>query len=222
MPLLASQGSYRALPASEAYLRNPNHNYRNDMHILTRFSLIALLSLFLVGSATAQNGQVPASPKASISQTIGADTKITFDYSRPAVKGREVWGGLVPYGMAEGNQYSDEKPYPWRAGANENTTVTFGSDVTVAGEPLAAGTYSIHMIPDETGEWTVIFNKATDGWGSYKYDEGQDALRVMVTPTEAPMAEWLTYGFDDITPSSTQAYLHWAELKVPFEIGVTE
>ena len=187
----------------------------------TRITLLFLL-LLTFGAANAQNGQVRASPMATTSQTLGADTEITFKYSRPAVKGRAVWGGLVPYGMAEGNKYSDNKPYPWRAGANENTTVTFSKDVTVAGEPLAAGTYSIHMIPAEDGDWTLILNKATDGWGSYKYDESQDALRVSVTPEEAPMAEWLTYGFDENTASSTEAYLHWEEMKIPFAIALAE
>ncbi|PPK87084.1 Protein of unknown function (DUF2911) [Neolewinella xylanilytica] len=194
------------------------------MYTLPRFTglcLVALLTLFSTG-LSAQGGEVRASPTASTSQTLGADTEITFDYSRPAVKGRTVWGDMVPYGMAEGNQYSDNKPYPWRAGANENTTVTFSEDVMVEGEPLAAGTYSIHMIPAESGAWTVIFNKAANGWGSYKYDEAQDALRVEVSPEEAPMQEWLTFGFDDNTATSTKAYLHWEKLKVPFAISVAE
>ena len=183
---------------------------------------LLLLTFSFSAGLLAQNGEVRASPMASSSQTIGLGTEITVKYSRPAVKGRTVWGDMVPYGMAEGNQYSDNKPYPWRAGANENTTITFSDDVTVQGEPLAAGTYGLHMIPAQDGEWTVIFNKVSDSWGSYKYDEAQDALRVMVTPEEAPMEEWLTYGFDDITPSSTEAYLHWEKLKVPFTVALAE
>ena len=185
------------------------------------------LSLFLffvcfVTLLSAQGDQVRQSPMATTGQRIGLDTEVTFAYSRPAVKGREVWGGLVPYGMEAGNKYSDNKPFPWRAGANENTTVTFSKDVTVAGEPLAAGTYSVHMIPSADGPWTLIFNTATDGWGSYKYDEGKDALRVEVTPEEAPMQEWLAYGFDEVTPASAEAYLHWEKLKVPFTIALAE
>ncbi|WP_116108961.1 DUF2911 domain-containing protein [Lewinella sp. IMCC34191] len=194
------------------------------MLTITRLSsvcLVFLLTLFTAG-LSAQNGEVRASPAASASQTLGADTEITFNYSRPAVKGRTVWGGIVPYGMAEGNKYSNDKPFPWRAGANENTTVTFSKDVMVEGEMLPAGTYGLHMIPAEEGEWTVIFNKVSDIWGSYQYDESQDALRVEVSPEEAPMQEWLTFGFDDNTASSTEAYLHWEELKVPFAIAVVE
>ncbi len=128
---------------------------------------------------------------------------------------------MVPYGMAVGIQYSNNKPYPWRAGANENTTVTFSNDVMVKGEMLAAGTYGVHMIPSED-EWTVIFNKVNDSWGSYAYDATQDALRVTVTREPASRQEWLTFGFDDMKANSTEAYLHWEKLKVPFEITLAE
>ncbi len=192
------------------------------MRFSISFSFLVLLLTFALSSPMmAQNSEVRASPMASTTQQIGADTEITFNYSRPAVKGRKVWGDMVPYGMAVGNQYSNDKPYPWRAGANENTTVTFSKDVMVEGEMLAAGTYGVHMIPSED-EWTVIFNKVNDSWGSFAYDETQDALRVTVTPEPAPMQEWLTFGFDDMTANSTEAYLHWEELKVPFEIALAE
>ncbi|WP_116127225.1 DUF2911 domain-containing protein [Lewinella sp. IMCC34183] len=182
-------------------------------------ALLLLFTLTFSSTAYAQADQVRASPMATTSQRVGLDTDVTITYSRPAVKGREVWGGLVPWGMAEGNKYSDNKPFPWRAGANENTTVTFSKDVTVAGEALPAGTYGLHMIPAQDDAWTLIFNKVSNIWGSYQYDETQDALRVSVTPEEAPMQEWLTYGFDPVTPTSTEAYLHWEKLKVPFEIA---
>ena len=201
------------------YLGLTNH-YRNDMQ-LTR-TLICFLCVLTFGAVHAQNGQIRASPMASTSQTLGLDTEITIKYSRPAVKGRKVWGGIVPWGMADGNQYSDNKPYPWRAGANENTTVTFSKDVMVEGEMLPAGTYGLHMIPAEDGEWTVIFNKVNNIWGSYQYNQDEDALRVSVTPEEAPMQEWLTFGFDDNTPESTEVYLHWEELKVPIAIAVAQ
>ena len=188
---------------------------------LSRILLFCFFALTF-GVANAQNGQVRASPMASTSQTLGADTEITFKYSRPAVKGRQVWGGIVPWGMADGNQYSDNEPFPWRAGANENTTVTFSKDVMVEGEMLPAGTYGLHMIPAEDGEWTVIFSKVNNIWGSYQYDENEDALRVSVSPEEAPMQEWLTFGFDDNTPTATEAYLHWEKLKVPIAIALAE
>ena len=188
---------------------------------LTR-TLICFLFVLTFGAVNAQNGQIRASPMASTTQTLGLDTEITIKYSRPAVKGRKVWGGIVPWGMADGNQYSDNKPYPWRAGANENTTVTFSKEVMVEGEMLPAGTYGLHMIPAEDGEWTVIFNKVNNIWGSYQYNQDEDALRVSVTPEEAPMQEWLTFGFDDNTPESTEVYLHWEEIKVPIAIAVAQ
>lgn len=185
--------------------------------------LVVVLAVGLAMSSTtfAQEKKIRASLHASVSQTIGVETEITFDFSRPGVKGRKIWGELVPYGLAPGNKYSNEKPYPWRAGANENTTMTTSSDVLVDGQPLPAGKYSIHMIPSEK-DWIVIFNKVTDGWGSFAYDEAQDALRVTVTPVDAPFQEWLRFGFDDLAGTSAVAFLHWEKLKVPFTIAVAE
>jgi hypothetical protein len=172
-------------------------------------------------TAIAQEKKIRASLPASVSQTIGVDTEIAIDYSRPGVKGRKIWGELVPYGLAPGNKYSEEKPFPWRAGANEKTTIAVSSDVTVDGKPLAAGKYSIHMIPSEK-DWIVIFNKVSEGWGSYDYDEAQDALRVTVTPVKAPFEEWMRFGFDDLAGTSAVAFLQWEKLKVPFTIAVAE
>jgi len=185
--------------------------------------LVVVLAVGFAVSSTAfaQEEKVRASLKASVSQTLGVDTEITFDYSRPGVKGRKIWGELVPYGMAPGNKYSEEKPFPWRAGANEKTTIAVSSDVTVDGKPLPAGKYSIQMIPSEK-DWVVIFNKASEGWGTYDYDEAQDALRVTVTPVEAPFQEWLRFGFDDLAGTSAVAFLQWENLKVPFTIAVAE
>jgi len=185
--------------------------------------LVVVLAVGLAVSSTtfAQEKKVRPSLPASVSQTIGLDTEITFDYSRPGVKERKIWGELVPYGMAPGNKYSKEKPFPWRAGANEKTTITISSDVLVDGKALPAGKYSIHMIPSEK-DWVVIFNKVSEGWGSYDYDEAQDALRVTVTPVEAPFQEWLRFGFDDLAGTSAVAFLHWEKLKVPFTIAVSE
>ena len=184
--------------------------------------VVVLVVGFAVSStAFAQEKKVRASLPASVSQTIGVDTEITFNFSRPGVKERTIWGELVPYGLAPGNKYSEEKPFPWRAGANEKTTIVLSSDVTVDGKPLPAGKYSIHMIPSEK-DWIVIFNKASEGWGSYDYDEAQDALRVTVTPVEAPFEEWMRFGFDDLAGTSAVAFLQWEKLKVPFTIAVAE
>ncbi len=193
---------------------------------MKRKFILGLVVVLVVGfavssTAFAQEKKVRPSLHASVSQTIGVDTDITFDYSRPGVKGRTIWGELVPYGLAPGNKYSDEKPFPWRAGANEKTTIAVSSDVLVDGKPLPAGKYSIHMIPSEK-DWIVIFNKVSEGWGSYDYDEAEDALRVKVTPVEAPFEEWMRFGFDDLAGTSAVAFLQWEKLKVPFTIALAE
>lgn len=189
------------------------------LHFTIMIVVFAMIATF-TPQANAQGGKIQPSQKASVTQYIANDAMITITYSRPGVKGRTVWGDIVPYGMEAGNKYSDNKAFPWRAGANAATTIEFNKDVMVEGEALAAGKYSIHMIPSEDGKWTVIFNKVSDQWGSYKYDKSQDALRVMVTPQDAEQEEWLSYGFDDITDNSTVAYLHWDELMVPFKISL--
>jgi len=193
---------------------------------MKRNIVLGLVVVLTVGfavsnSAFAQEKKVRASLPASVSQTLGVDSEITFDYSRPGVKERKIWGELVPYGLSPGNKYSKEKPFPWRAGANEKTTITVGSDVLVDGKPLPAGKYSIHMIPSEK-DWIVIFNKVSEGWGSYDYDEAEDALRVKVTPVEAPFEEWMRFGFDDLAGTSAVAFLQWEKLKVPFTIALAE
>ena len=185
-------------------------------------SLILSLALLLVlPSAFAQGNKIPASLKASVTQRLGMDGDITIEYSRPGVKGRKIWGDLVPFGLAPGTKYSNDKPFPWRAGANENTTIEFKKDVLVEGKPLPAGKYGIHMIPSEK-EWIIIFSKKNSEWGSYTYNQEEDALRVTVTPVKAPHQEWLTFGFDDLAGTSATAYLHWEQLKVPFNIKLAQ
>jgi tetratricopeptide (TPR) repeat protein len=147
-----------------------------------------------------------ASQMASVSQRIGT-TDIRVDYSRPAVKGRQVWGAMVPYDQV------------WRAGANENTVITFGNDVQVEGKALKAGTYGLHMLPTKT-TWTVILSNDHSAWGSYYYKPEQDALRVTVTPKASVMTENLTYTFDDVTDQGATLALRWAELDIPVKITV--
>src|ERR1043166_2695792 len=103
--------------------------------------------------------------------------------------GRQVWVKLVPYGQV------------WRAGANENTTITFTDPVTIEGKPLDRGTYGLHMIPNDN-EWTVIFSKVNTAWGSFTYDQREDALRVNVKPQSSEMHDALTYEFDNVSPDS--------------------
>jgi tetratricopeptide (TPR) repeat protein len=146
------------------------------------------------------------SQHAMVTQRLGV-TDITINYHRPLVKGRKVFGGLVPYGQV------------WRAGANENTTITFSDPVTIEGKELAAGTYGLHMIPGEN-EWTVIFSKMATAWGSFSYDEKEDALRVTAKPEAGDFHEALTYDFDQPKADSAVATLRWEKVAVPFNIGV--
>lgn len=146
------------------------------------------------------------SQRAVVTQRIGL-TDITIVYHEPLVGGREVWGKTIPYGKV------------WRAGANENTTIAFADDVSVEGKPLPAGTYGLHMIPN-ADHWTIIFSKNSTSWGSFSYDEKEDALRVDVKPQPAEFREALTYTFDDIRPDSAAATLRWEKLAVPCRISV--
>jgi hypothetical protein len=186
-------------------------------------SVISILMFFLfVTTAQGQQNKKPRlSLKAGVFQRIGVDTDINISYSRPGVKGRKIWGGLVPYGLAKGDNESHNTPFPWRGGANECTTIEFSKDVTIDGHKLPAGKYSMQFIP-EPKQWTVIFNKNTKLWGSFDYDQKDDALRINVTPVEAPFQEWLSYGFDNLAGTSCTAYLRWEKLKVPFKISTVD
>ncbi len=187
---------------------------------------IFFFSLFLLLSTINVQAQEEEKPRPSLTastmQRIGVDTDITITYSRPGVKGRVIWGELVPFGMAEGNKYSENKPYPWRGGANESTTIEFNNDVVIEGNNVPAGKYSLHFIPAEEGAWKIMFNKNAEMWGSYKYNPDDDVLQTEVIPVETSHHEWLTYGFDNLNGTSVTAYLAWEKLKVPFEISTVE
>jgi len=146
------------------------------------------------------------SQHAIVTQRIGI-TDITVNYHRPLTNGRQVWGKLVPYGQV------------WRAGANENTTVTFTDPVTIEGQPLDKGTYGLHMIPGEN-QWTVIFSKMSTAWGSFTYKQDEDALRVTVKPQTSDFHDALTYDFDDVKPDSTVVTLRWEKVAIPFKVAV--
>ncbi len=168
------------------------------------------LAVLLAASASfAQSTQlnIPRdSQRASVTQRVGI-TDITVNYHRPLVKGRTIWGKVVPYGQV------------WRAGANENTTITFTDAVTIEGKPLEKGTYGLHMIPNEK-EWTVIFSKVNSAWGSFTYKEAEDALRVNVKPQAAEMEEALAYEIDQPTENSAVITMRWEKVAVPFKVGV--
>ena len=146
------------------------------------------------------------SQRAQISQRIGI-TDITISYHRPLVKDRKIWDGLVPYGKV------------WRAGANENTTIAFSDPVLIEGKPLDKGTYGLHIIPNAK-EWTIVFSKNSTSWGSFTYDQEEDALRVAVKPMAADMHNALTYEFARLQPDSTMVELAWEKIAVQFQVAV--
>ena len=176
------------------------------------FFVLILVGLFILsqsGPATAQaeKKEPRLSPNASVSQTIGL-TDVAVTYCRPGVKGRVIWGDLVPYDKV------------WRTGANEATTFSCSDDVMIEGQKLAKGKYSLHTIPTAT-TWTVIFNKVAEQWGSYSYKQDEDALRVTVTPREGAFQERLCFTFENLADASAQLVLSWEKLQVPIKIEVT-
>lgn len=173
--------------------------------------LLALAGALSIPLAKAQNLTMPqVSQKVTSTQTIGL-SEITVTYFSPKVNNREVWGNLVPY--------NEGKPFPWRAGANENTIVTFSDDVKIEGKDLKAGTYGLHMIPS-AGDWTIIFSNNSVSWGSYFYDQSEDALRVTVKTEAADQQEWLGYTFDNPQAESVELAMRWEKLRVPIKIEV--
>lgn len=156
------------------------------------------MAILLPASLSAQ--KTIASPRDSI-KGMASGATITINYGSPSVKGRKIWGDLVPYNKV------------WRAGANEATTFTTDKDIMVEGKKLAAGTYAFFAIPTEK-QWTLIFNKTAKQWGAYDYKEKDDALRVTVTPKKsATMNERLVYRINDEGFS-----LLWENLEVPVMI----
>jgi len=172
---------------------------------------LCLAILGLAGSISAQNDlNLPdVSQAAEVKQRV-ALTDIAVKYHRPLVNGRKIWGGLVPYGKV------------WRVGANENTTIEFSDPVSVEGKPLGKGTYGLHMIPNQDS-WTVIFSNTNTAWGSYSYDQKEDALRVDVKPRPlAENKEALEFDFEDLKPTSTAVTMKWEKLGVPFTVSIND
>jgi tetratricopeptide (TPR) repeat protein len=171
------------------------------------FAAAALLPALAQAQTDFYNIEAPrVSQRATVSQRLGI-TDVSIVYHRPLVKGRKIWGDVVPYGQV------------WRAGANEGTLFTISDDATVEGKPLPKGVYGLHMLPTD-GTWTVIFSKDSTSWGSFSYDEKEDALRVTVKPAPAEMHEALAYDFDDLKPDSAVVTLRWDKLAVPFKVAV--
>lgn len=168
-----------------------------------RKTLIAAM-LLLAATMSAQVRSPRPSPKASLMQSVGL-TDVTINYNRPGVKGRPIWGALVPYGQV------------WRTGANEATTIEFSDDVWINGNKLTKGLYSLHTIPTAS-DWTIIFNSVAQQWGSYSYDAAKDALRVQVTPMPAEHREWMTFEIPEMTTDTAKIVLRWEKIAVPFTV----
>ncbi len=167
--------------------------------------LTGVMLLTATGAFAQQQMPTPRpSPKASLMQNVGLTT-ITINYNRPGVKGRPIWGALVPYGQV------------WRTGANEATTIEFGDDVWINGSKLAKGLYSLHTIPGQS-EWAVIFNSVAQQWGSYSYDATKDTLRVNVKPEMGEHREWLTFEVPEMTTDTAKIALRWEKVVVPFTV----
>ena len=164
------------------------------------FAFSLILSILIIAPTQAQDKK-PASPPMTAEQSIG-DLTINIAYSSPFVKGRDIYGGLVPWGKI------------WRAGANQATTMEFNKDVKVNGEDLKAGKYAFFVIPNEKGDWTLIFNTEANQWGAYNYSEAKDALKVQAKTSEIEHTESLTYSVDKKGTVS----LDWSKTRVSFTV----
>ena len=205
---------------------------------MKRISVSLFAVLFVVCFAVSALAQVITprpSQSASVMQRIGV-TDVTITYSRPGVKGRQIWGD-PPAGWAANakgeatldNQNERPKGAPivpwghvWRTGANEATTFVVSDDVLINGQKLAAGSYSLHTIPTKD-EWTIVFNGTANQWGSFNYDPAKDTLRVKSKPQWLnDSEEWLTYSFDPVGDDSAQVNIRWEKVSVPFTIKVPD
>ncbi len=176
--------------------------------MLKRLMIAAAVACFLLPLPTRVAAQAlpRLSPPATVAQTLGV-SRIEIRYSRPAVRGRVIWGELVPWNQV------------WRTGANEATTISFSHDVKIDGRDLEAGTYGLFTIPDET-EWTVIFNRVPNQWGAFGYDTREDALRIPVKPRSAPPQERFEISFPEVGTDTLVISLHWDQVEVPFTVLV--
>jgi hypothetical protein len=167
---------------------------------------ILLAVVFLAACVQAQTSlRVPQlSQAAKISQTVGL-SEVSISYHRPGVKGRVIWGGLLPYDAV------------WRAGANEPTIITFSDDVTIEGNKLKAGSYRFVVIPSKSGEWTLIFNSEIKNWGTV-YDAKYDTLKILVKPETGLQEEWMSFSFTDLTPASARVVLAWEKIRLSFKV----
>ena len=170
-----------------------------------RKTLLTFLIALTAIPAVAQVRTPRTSPSSTLIQTVGL-TDITIKYSRPGVRGRAIWGALVPYDAV------------WRTGANEATTITFSDEVTVEGQKLAKGTYAFFTIPGRD-QWTLVFNKQGEQWGAFTHDATQDAARVQVKPMQAEFREWMQFEIPELTTDTAKVVLRWENVAVPFTVN---
>jgi hypothetical protein len=203
--------------------------------VLAAFTLAAAL-LPAARQAAAQGPGVTLPPDggnqpSTVTQAIGL-VRVSIDYSSPHVhtaagddRRGKIWGSgpgfLVQYGPTDLGFGTCAPQCPWRGGANQNTVFTTSHDILVQGQPLAAGTYGLHFIPDPN-EWTVVFSKNHTSWGSFFYDPKEDALRVKAKPAKGDYHEDLTYWFRDRKLDHATAVLSWEDVEVPFAISVAD
>jgi tetratricopeptide (TPR) repeat protein len=185
-----------------------------------KYMLLVLLHFGLFSVTHAQLTTLPngGNKKASVSEWVGI-TNVAINYNRPGVKGREgqIWGKLVATGYTD-QGFGTSKAAPWRAGANENTTIEFNTDVKIEGQMLPAGKYALFIAYDPA-ECTLIFSRNYSSWGSFFYDPKEDALQVKVKPVALDNSvEWLRYEFKDQKESSATIALEWEKVSIPFKV----
>ena len=185
---------------------------------LKSVGLFSLALLLFSTPGMAQLNLPSGSQLAKVSQRIGI-SDVTVTYSRPSVNGREVWGNLVPYGM-NNLGFGTAKESPWRAGANENTTIAFSDDVKIEGKDLAEGIYGLHMVIKEDGGATIIFSKNHTAWGSYFYEPSEDVLKVDVKTRNVAHTEQLTFEINEVSATSATVALNWEKKQIPFKVEV--
>lgn len=179
----------------------------------------AIICFFVFSTdGTAQINTPATSQKSTVSQTVGI-SDIIITYSRPSVRGRKIWGTTLAHYGFQNLGFGTSTAAPWRAGADENTVITFTHDATVEGKPIKAGTYGLHVALAEDTTATIIFSENSTSWGSYFYDENEDALRVKVTTKEITHTELLTYQFTAVDATSATVALQWEKKEIPFKIG---
>jgi hypothetical protein len=189
---------------------------------MKKFFLLLTGIFFLLSALDAQLTTLPdgGNKKAMVAERIGI-SDVVISYSRPGVKGREgkIWGQLIPAGF-NNLGFGTSKAAPWRAGANENTTIQFSDGVKIEGQPLPEGKYGFFIAYD-ANECTLIFSKNSTSWGSFFYDDKEDALRVKVKPVLLDKSvEWLKYEFTNQTENSATIALQWEKLSIPFKVEI--